>query len=112
MTPVGAGEWWPDKAFRRLRARATPAAATQFRRSYYGRPVKPVDRRVPLTWASVPDDYDMQAWKRQARDGLGEVFSNGGERRRRDHESEVRELHAKIGELTVERDFLSRGSGR
>ena len=29
------------------------------------------------------------------------------ERRRRDHESEVHELHAKIGELTVERDFLS-----
>ena len=35
---------------------------------------------------------------------LGEVFSNGGERRRRDHESEIRDLHAKIGELPVERD--------
>ena len=46
--------------FRRLQARATPAAATQFRRSYYGRPVKPVDRRTPLTWASVPSDYDAQ----------------------------------------------------
>ena len=46
--------------FRRLRARATPAAARAFRRSYYGRPVKPVDRRAPLTWASVPDDYDVQ----------------------------------------------------
>ena len=54
----------------------------------------------------------VSAWKRQAIAGLGEGFSNGGERRRRDHESEVRELHAKIGELTVERDFLSRGSGR
>ena len=48
----------------------------------------------------------VSAWKRQAIAGLGEVFSNGGERRRRDHESEVRELHAKIGELTVERDFF------
>ena len=47
----------------------------------------------------------VSAWKRRAIAGLGEVFSNGGERRRRDHESEVRELHAKIGELTVERDF-------
>ena len=36
----------------------------------------------------------------------------GAEHRRRDHESEVRDLHAKIGELIVERDFLSRGSGR
>ena len=54
----------------------------------------------------------VRAWKRQAIAGLGEVFSNGGERRRRDHESEVRELHAKIGELTVARDCLSSGSGR
>ena len=52
------------------------------------------------------------AWKRQAMEGLAEVFSGGGERRARDHESEVRDLHAKIGELIVERDFLSRGSGR
>ena len=52
------------------------------------------------------------AWKRQAIEGLGEVFSNGVEHRRRDHEGEVRELHAKIGELIVGRDFLSRGSGR
>ena len=46
--------------FRRLRARTTLAAARQFRHAYYGRPVKPVDRRTPLTWASVPDDYDVQ----------------------------------------------------
>ena len=46
--------------FRRLRARATPAAARAFRRSYYGRTVRPADRRAPLTWASVPDDYDVQ----------------------------------------------------
>ena len=52
------------------------------------------------------------AWKRQAMEGLVEVFSKGAEHRRRDHESEVRDLHAKIGELIVERDFLSRGSGR
>ena len=46
--------------FRRLRARATLAAATQFRRAYYGRPVRPADRREPLTWAGVPEDYDVQ----------------------------------------------------
>ena len=46
--------------FRRLRARATPAAARALRRSYYGRTVRPDDRRAPLTWASVPDDYDAQ----------------------------------------------------
>ena len=46
--------------FRRLRARATLAAATQFRRVYYGRQVRLADRRKPLTWASVPADYAVQ----------------------------------------------------
>ena len=46
--------------FRHLRARATPAAARAFRRSYYGRTVRPDDRRAPLTWASVPNDYAEQ----------------------------------------------------
>ena len=48
----------------------------------------------------------VSAWKRQAMEGLVEVFSKGAEHRRRDHESEVRDLHAKIGELIVERDFF------
>ena len=54
----------------------------------------------------------VSTWKRQEMDGLGEVFSNGAERAGRDHEAEVRDLHAKIGELTVERDFLARGLKR
>ena len=29
-----------------------------------------------------------------------------------DHEAEVKALHAKIGQLTVENDFLSRAFGR
>jgi len=54
----------------------------------------------------------VSTWKRQAVDGLGEVFPNGVDDARRDHETEVRDLHAKIGELTVERDFLARGFKR
>ena len=50
----------------------------------------------------------VSTWKRQAIDGLGEVFSNGVDRARRDHESDIRDLHAKIGELTVERDVSAR----
>ena len=45
-------------------------------------------------------------------EGRVEMFSKGAERRVGEHESEIRELHAKLGELVVERDFLSRGSGR
>lgn len=54
----------------------------------------------------------VSTWKRQAVDGLGEVFSNGAERARRDREAEIKELHAKIGQLTVERDFLAGGLKR
>ena len=36
------------------------ADARAFRRSYYGRTVRPDDRRAPLTWASVPRDYAAQ----------------------------------------------------
>jgi transposase len=54
----------------------------------------------------------VSSWKRQAIDGLGEVFSNGADRERQDRETEVRDLHAKIGQLTVERDFLAGGLKR
>ena len=54
----------------------------------------------------------VSTWKRQAVDGLGEVFSNGADHARRDHDSEVHNLHAKIGQLTVEGDFLARGLKR
>jgi transposase len=54
----------------------------------------------------------VSTWKRRAIEGLGEVFSNGVGGARRDHESEVRDLHAKIGELTVVNDFLARGLKR
>ena len=55
--------------FRHLRARATPAAARAFRRSYYGRTVRPADRRAPLTWSAVPIDYDVRI--RAVRRSLG-----------------------------------------
>ncbi len=47
-------------------------------------------------------------WKKQARESLVDVFSGGGQKRDAQHEVEVKELHAKIGELTVERDFLAK----
>ena len=42
-------------------------------------------------------------------EGLSEVFSKGAERSRGDHEGEIGDLYANIGELTVERDFLAKG---
>ena len=49
----------------------------------------------------------VSAWKRQLLDNAADVFQSGGDRRLND-ESLVKDLHAKIGELTVERDFLAR----
>ena len=54
----------------------------------------------------------VSTWKRQAMDGLGAVFSNGTDNARVDHEGEIHDLHAKIGQLTVERDFLTKGLKR
>jgi transposase len=54
----------------------------------------------------------VSTWKRQAMDGLGAVFSNGADKARTDHDDEVHDLHAKIGQLTVERDFLAKGLKR
>ena len=54
----------------------------------------------------------VSAWKRQAVDGLDTVFSNVAEKASVDREAEIHDLHAKIGQLTVERDFLARGLKR
>ena len=51
----------------------------------------------------------VSAWKQRAVEGMREVFTKGAERSRGDHEGEIQDLHAKIGELTVERDFLAKG---
>jgi transposase len=54
----------------------------------------------------------VSTWKRQAMEGLGAMFSNGADKACQDHDSEVHDLHAKIGQLTVERDFLAKGLKR
>lgn len=50
-------------------------------------------------------------WKRQAMDGLATVFS-GKEEAKEGMREDVEKLHAKIGQLVVERDFLAKASGR
>ena len=54
----------------------------------------------------------VSGWKRQAQDGLEEMFAATGKRGDTDQEARIHDLHAKIGELTVERDFLARGLSR
>ncbi len=53
-------------------------------------------------------------WKRQAMEGLTAVFSGkaAAQESAKTAEAEVEKLHAKIGQLVVERDFLAKVSGR
>jgi transposase len=51
-------------------------------------------------------------WKRQAVEGMAAVFDGKAGDRDQSRETEVRELHAKIGQLVIERDFLAKASGR
>jgi transposase len=54
----------------------------------------------------------IAAWKKQATEGMAGVFSGKGEAADTVREGEIEKLHAKIGQLVVERDFLSKASGR
>lgn len=51
-------------------------------------------------------------WKRRAVEGLADVFSGRTGQESTDQEAKVKELHAKIGQLQVERDFLAKAFGR
>jgi transposase len=51
-------------------------------------------------------------WKRKAQESLPDIFAKKNERTDEAREMEVKELHAKIGQLTVENDFLSKAFGR
>jgi transposase len=54
----------------------------------------------------------INAWKKQAVEGMSVVFSAKAEAAEAAREGEIDRLHAKIGQLVVERDFLRRASGR
>jgi transposase-like protein len=52
----------------------------------------------------------ITAWKTQLLENAASIF--GGEALAADGRERIRELHAKIGELTVERDFLDSALGK
>jgi len=54
----------------------------------------------------------IAGWKRQAIEGMAASFSGKPEAVAACSPAEVEPLHAKIGQLVVERDFLAKGLGR
>ena len=69
-----------------------------------------------MTMAEMVRKFDVQAtqitqWKKQLLENAGGVFDKG-EKAADDKAKTVEELHAKIGQLTMENDFLERGLER
>jgi transposase len=57
----------------------------------------------------------IYAWKKQVQDNVASLFERGGSGLgdgEEEREREAAKLYAKIGQLTVERDFLARRPGR
>jgi transposase len=50
----------------------------------------------------------IHQWKKALLDGAADIFERGAKKPPEVDEAAVRELHAKIGELAVANDFLSR----
>ncbi len=65
------------------------------------------------TVSELAAEYGVHAamihqWKRTLLDGAADIFERGGRKSPEVDEDTVRVLHAKIGELAVANDFLSR----
>jgi len=54
----------------------------------------------------------IHRWKKEAVASMEAGFSGKLDVQKNDHATEVKELHAKIGQLSVERDFLVDASNR
>ncbi len=54
----------------------------------------------------------IQSWKRHALEHGPELFARGRSAPSGEREEEIKALHAKIGQLSMEKDFLSQALGR
>lgn len=73
--------------------------------------------REELTLPELAKKYDVHpnqisTWKRKAIENMADIFSSKKEKQKDNHEAEIKELHAKIGQLSVENDFLSQAFSR
>ncbi len=72
--------------------------------------------RGDKTLIELAEQFDVhpnqiQEWRRKLLDNVDQLFDRGG-RQAEETEHKLKELHAKIGQLTMERDFLEHGLER
>lgn len=68
------------------------------------------------TLAQLSEQFDIHAnqiqeWRRRLLDNVEALFGRGAQRKE-ETEGTIKDLHAKIGQLTMERDFLEQGLER
>jgi len=69
-----------------------------------------------MTMQQIADKYEIhinlvQNWKKELRESASDVFTKGNSIKD-GSEKEIKDLREKVGELTMERDFLSKALGR
>ena len=72
--------------------------------------------RGELTLAEISKKYDVHpnmisGWKKQITQEAAQLFARGasGGKNQQASDEQIKELHAKIGQLTIEKDFLKKG---
>jgi len=69
-----------------------------------------------MTMQQIADKYEIhinlfQNWKKELRESAADLFTKGNSIKD-GSEKEIKDLREKVGELTMERDFLSKALGR
>ena len=72
--------------------------------------------REELSLSELAKKYDVHPnmisnWKKQASQHMQGIFSGKHDQVDKNPGEQIKELHAKIGQLTIEKDFLKKGLG-